>query len=273
MPAVFGDIGTTGLIWNSGFGYDPVTGQPKAQKVNGKVVMLDVPTDPGGTKNWTPPKNAGIMSPNTAGGGAKSLTGVSTSGPGGYNINAQIDALNRQYKDSQKLQSGAAMEQQAMRNNFSSDFGAQEVNRLTAGSEAERLAAIERLMNQKSGFDFQREQSEWERANQPGAGEGRRYGNANESQQMQELLKALGGGGGGGGPTYSSKQMPGTGTGAPMTKPDGEPIRGSGESFDAFNSRWQSWFRNKTKKSYDPTAGMDKTQDLTGGAIDREMTM
>lgn len=177
--------------------------------------------DPGGSGL----RYGDVIPAKTAGGassGSSSSFGVSGGGPGGYNVDAQIAAMNKSYAEDLKRSLGGAREAQNMRGIFTGDFSAQEEREITTKNAMERAAMEERLRNQKAGFDFQMSQAEasrqaMEAAARQGAMRDTGYRMGGGEGDLAELMMMLSKGQGGGimGPSsgYKGPAPPSSGAG------------------------------------------------------------
>lgn len=166
------------------------------------------------------------------GGGATSLaTGGAVGAPSGmYNADAQIGQLRDEFRRMRDRSKGGINEDLASRGIFSSGVGSKLMSDQMSALDMQEASGIERLMNDTLG----RNQAWWLNQQQQnrspyGSGEGTRFGNANQNQELMDLFAAMGGGGQAQPQSYSSKSMFGGGS-LP------QPIGGGGPQLPNMNA-------------------------------------
>lgn len=184
-------------------------------------------------------------------------TGSSSTGTGGYKIDAQLGAIDQKFAEDVKQATEMEREGLAGRGMLTGMVGQASERRARAPLEAERMAAQERLGNQQQTYqnqlDFAKQQAEWQR--QLAMMSGGTYSSKDDSGLSDILAGLLGGGTTGGiqnpvspgDPSKNGTSVMQTGTTLSADPKTGEPIRGKGEDYDSYMARWNAWFNGKKK--------------------------
>lgn len=211
--------------------------------------------------------------------GSSASFGGSFGGKNPFATDAAAAKLRDEFARMRKRTQGGINEDLAARGIFSSGVGANLMSEAKTQLDLQEAAGLEDLFNrsaqQQMAFQMEQQRMAMDDARARASQGAQRFGNANENQASMEALgfsSPTGARFGGtvftepprtsGGDDLRSSGATQTGSYA-TTKAGGEPVRAPGESFDAFNARWQSWFRNRAanKGLSADTAGM-----FSGGA-------
>jgi hypothetical protein len=186
--------------------------------------------------------------------GSSSFGSGTFGGKNPFATDAAAAKLRDEFARMRKRTSGGINEDLSARGIFSSGVGADLSQQAMTQLDLQEASGLEDLFNrsaqQQMAFQLEQQRMANDDARARASQGAMRFGNANENQATQEALR-FGNSKGAtfGGGTMTDPASGGGGGGGATVGAGGEPVRGSGESFNDFNARWQSWFRNKDVKA------------------------